>query len=110
MNKVQLIGRLTRDVEVIETKSATKVVKFSLAVRRRNKDEVDFINMVAFGNSAEFIPKYFSKGSQIAVSGRLQVKNYEDKEGNKRTATDVVVEEVYFTESKKDKDDKDLPF
>nr|DAM49389.1 MAG TPA: Single strand binding protein [Caudoviricetes sp.] len=108
MNKVILMGRLVRDPEVRYTQSdqPMAIARFTLAVNRRFKrqgeQDTDFIPCVAFGKQGEFAEKYLSKGRLIAVSGRLQVRNWEDNNGNKRTAIEVVVEEHYFAESKKD--------
>lgn len=107
MNKVLLMGRLTRDPEVRYSNATPPlaVVRYSLAVNRQFKREgqqdVDFINCVAFGKTGEFAEKYFKKGMMIGVCGRLSVSNYEDKETQqKRTSTEVVVEDQYFAESK----------
>ena len=106
INKVILLGRLTRDPEVRYSQSANPVAvaKYGLAVRRQFKKEgqtdVDFINIVAFGKSAEFAEKYFQKGQMVAVTGRLQIGNWEDKEGVKRINVDVIAEEQHFAESK----------
>lgn len=106
MNKVILIGRLVRDPEVRYSNSSEPlaICRYSLAVNRKYKKDTeqtaDFINCVIFGKSGEFAEKYFKKGMQIAVVGRIQVSSYSDKEGNKRWSTDVVVEEQEFTESK----------
>ncbi|MEA4816645.1 MAG: single-stranded DNA-binding protein [Lachnospiraceae bacterium] len=106
MNKVILMGRLTRDPEVRYTQGAESfaVARYSLAVNRRFKRQgeadADFINCVAFGKAGEFAEKYFKKGQMVAVTGRLQVRNWEDQNGQKRVSTDVVVEEQYFAESK----------
>ena len=105
MNKVELVGRLTRDVEIRTTESGTVTARFSIAVSRRFKNaegvyEADFINCVAFGKTAEFIGKYFSKGSMIGVTGRIQTGSYTNKDGQKVYTTDVVVEECEFAESK----------
>lgn len=106
MNKAILMGRLTRDPEVRYSNSAQPlaIVRYSLAVNRQFKREgqpdVDFINCVAFGKTGEFAEKYFKKGQMVAVSGRIQVSNYEDQNGQKRTSTEVVVEDQYFAESK----------
>ena len=108
MNKVILMGNLTRDPEVRYTQSSEPlaVANFSIAVNRRFRREgdtdVDFINCVCFGKQGETIGKYFSKGRRIAVVGRLQVRNWQDNNGNKRVSTDVVVEEFYFCDSKSD--------
>lgn len=105
MNKVHLIGRLTKDPEVrySQGENSTAVARYSLAVDRRFKregdQEADFINCVAFGKNGEFAEKYLHKGMKIAVSGRLQTGSYE-KDGVKHYTTDVVVEEHDFCESK----------
>lgn len=107
MNKVILMGRLTRDPEVRYSQGAEPkaIARYSLAVNRRFKrqgeQDADFIPCVAFGKQGEFAGKYLSKGRLIAVSGRLQVRNWDDNNGNKRTTIEVVVEEQYFAESKK---------
>lgn len=104
MNSVQLIGRLTRDPEVRYTDSGASIARFSLAVDRRFKQEngadADFINIVAFGKTAEFIEKYFHKGMKIALNGRIQTGSYTDKDGKKVYTTDIVAENVEFCESK----------
>jgi single-strand DNA-binding protein len=104
MNKTILMGRLTRDVELKRTQSDMAVANFTLAVNRRfgKGDETDFINIVAWGKTAEFCNNYFEKGRQVAVSGRIQTRNYENKEGQKVYVTEVVAEDVYFADSKKD--------
>ena len=107
MNKVVLMGRLTRDPEVRYTQgNNTAVCSFSLAVNRRFKQEgqpdADFINVVAWAKTAEFVSKYFTKGQQVAVVGRIQTRNYDDKDGKKIFVTEVVAEEVYFADSKKE--------
>lgn len=107
MNKVILMGRLTRDPEVRYSsgENATAVARFSLAVDRRFKREgeqnADFISCVAFGKTAEFIEKYFRKGMRMTLAGRIQTGSYTNKEGNKVYTTDVFVEECEFAESKK---------
>lgn len=108
MNKVILMGRLTRDVEMhySKTENPVAVAKYALAVRRQyskqGETDVDFFNVVAFGKAAEFAEKYFNKGQMVAVSGRLQINNYEDKDKVKRTSIDVIVEEQHFTGGKND--------
>jgi single-strand DNA-binding protein len=107
MNKVILMGRLVREPELrYSNTSNLAVVKFSLAVDRRFKREgqpdADFINCTAFGKTAEFINNYFTKGMRVAITGRLQVSSWEEEPGKKRYSTDVVVEEAYFADSKKD--------
>jgi single-strand DNA-binding protein len=125
MNKVTLIGRLTRDPELRYTTSEKAVVSFTLAVDRFKKGEADFMDCIAWDKRAEVISQYFRKGNKIAVCGRIQVRGYEDKEGNKRRAFEVVVDEFEFMESKKTEtesepetpsqyvevdDDSELPF
>ena len=100
MNKVILMGRLTRDVEMFGQK--TKVARFCLAVDRSyGEDETDFFNCVSFGKQAEFVEKFLKKGIKVLVTGRLQNNNYEDKQGNKVTSTQIITEEIEFAESKK---------
>lgn len=101
MNKCILMGRLTRDVELRQTQSGVAVASFSIAVNRRfQKDETDFINCVAWRQTAEFVAKWFQKGSMVAVVGSIQTRKYTDAEGNERTVTEVVADEAYFTGSK----------
>lgn len=106
MNKVILMGRLVRDPEVRYSQGAepVAVARYTLAANRRFKrqgdQEADFIGCVAFGKAGEFAEKYFKKGQMVSIVGRLQVRSWEDNEGKKRYATDVVVEEQYFAESK----------
>lgn len=108
MNKVILLGRLTRDPEVRFTQSAEPmaICRFTLAVDRSTvKDgerKADFINCISFGNKGETIGQYFHKGNKIAVTGRLQVSEYTDQSHNRRYSTDVVVDEFDFCESKND--------
>lgn len=106
MNKILLLGRLTKEPEIRYSQGAQPlaIARYALAVNRRFKkdgeQEADFIPCVAFGKNGEFAEKFLKKGQQIAVVGRLQVRNWEDSEGHKRTTTEVVVEEQYFAESK----------
>ena len=107
MNKVVLIGRLTKDPEIRYStgENATAIARFSVAVNRRFKNaegnyDADFINCVAFGKTAEFIEKYFAKGSMIALSGRIQTGSYTNKDGARVYTTDIVVEDVEFAGSK----------
>lgn len=104
MNSVQLLGRLTRDPDMRYADSGSTIAKFSLAVDRRFKQEggetADFINCIAFGKTAEFIEKYFTKGLKIALNGRIQTGSYTNKDNVKVFTTDVVVENVEFAESK----------
>lgn len=107
MNKVILVGRLTRDPDVKNTTSGKSVATFTLAVDRRfkNKDgqkEADFIPIVVWGKQAEFAGQYLNKGSRIGTSGRLQVRSYDDKDGNRRYVTEVVADEIEFLSSKND--------
>ena len=98
MNKVFLIGNLTRDPELTETAGGIKICRFSIAVNRRFKTEgqpdVDFFNCTAWGRTAEVICQYLSKGRQIAIQGRLQTRSYQDRNGNNRTSTDVVAKTI----------------
>lgn len=107
MNKVILIGRLTRDPELRETQT-TSVCRYTLAVDRRFKRDgeptADFISCVVFGKPAEFASKYFKKGLKVSVVGNLRTGSYTDNEGVKKYTTDVVVEEQYFVESKAESD------
>ena len=101
MNQCQLMGRLTADPELKTTPQGTSVCAFTLAVDRRfDKKKADFIRIVAWRSTAEFCSKYFHKGQKIAVVGSIQTRSYEDKEGKKRSAVEVVAESVYFAESK----------
>ena len=107
MNKVQLVGRMTRDPEIrySQGENATATARFSVAVNRRFKNaegnyDADFINCVAFGKAAEFVEKYFKKGMAIGLTGRIQTGSYTNKDGQKVYTTDVVVEETEFVESK----------
>lgn len=105
MNKVILMGRLTKDPDTRYTQTTnTQVTRFSLAVNRRfsKEKETDFINIVTWNKTAEFCSKYFKKGQQVGVIGRIQTRNYEDKDGKKVYVTEVIAEEVYFADSKKD--------
>ncbi len=104
MNKVILMGRFTRDPEMRQTGQGTSVVSFTLAVDRRmareGQQSADFVSCVAWSKLAEFICKYFQKGSMIAISGRLQTRTYDDKDGKRQYVTEVVAEEAYFTGSR----------
>lgn len=104
MNRVDIVGRLTRDVEV-RYAGDTAVARFNVAVDRKGKKgEADFISCVSFGKTAEFLEKYFKKGMRIGLSGRIQTGSYE-KDGQKIYTTDVVAEEVEFVESKQNTND-----
>ena len=110
MNQIVIMGRLTRDPELRHTPNGVAVASFTLAVDRgfTPKDggdrQTDFIDVVAWRNTAEFVSKYFTKGQMAAVTGRLQIRDWTDKDGNKRRSAEVVAENVYFTESKKSRD------
>ena len=107
MNKVILLGNLTRDVEIRDY-SNTTVARVGIAVNRPFKNkEVDFFNLVAFNKTAEFLNKYFSKGSRILIEGYLRTSNYEGKDGVKRTATEIIIEQIEFAGAKKDSGDGD---
>ena len=107
LNHIVIMGRLTRDPELRRTGSGTAVASFTLAVERDQKPkeserETDFIECVAWRQTGEFVSKYFSKGRMAVVSGRLQIRGWTDKEGNKRRTAEVVADSVYFADSKKD--------
>ena len=108
MNKVILMGRLTRDPEVRYTQTNnTLVASFSLAVNRRfvrqgEERQADFINIVAWSKTGEFCSKYFKKGQQVGIIGRIQTRTWDDEQGQKRYVTEVVAEEAYFADSRRD--------
>ena len=108
MNKVVLMGRLTRDPEVRYTQTNnTLVASFSLAVNRRfarpgEERQADFINIVAWSKTGEFVSKYFKKGQQVGIIGRIQTRTWDDDQGQKHYITEVVAEEAYFADSKRD--------
>ncbi len=110
MNKIVLLGRLTKDVELRYTTSNTPIGTFTLAVNRRtkveNQPDADFFNIVAWNKTAEFCSKYFKKGQQIALTGRLQTRSYDDKDGKKVFVTEIIAEEVYFADSKTTSEEK----
>lgn len=133
LNRIIVMGRLTRDPELRRTNSGIAVASFTVAVDRDFKTqsgekETDFIDVVAWRNTAEFVSKYFSKGRMAVVEGRLQLRDWTDKEGNKRRTAEIVSDSVYFGDSKRDggdnsgcasassggfdeiEDDGDLPF
>lgn len=109
MNRVDLIGRLTRDNKLEYTTSGKAFLKNAIAVDRRGEG-TDFINLIAWEKTAEFMDKHFKKGSRLGISGRLQSSSYTDKEGKNRTSIDVVVEAVDFCESKNETNNSDNEF
>ena len=110
LNHITIMGRLTRDPELRRTGSGVAVTSFTLAVdrdfgnRENGERETDFIDCVAWRQTGEFVYKYFAKGRMAVVSGRLQIRNWNDKDGNKRRSAEVVADNVYFGDSKKDGD------
>lgn len=123
LNKITLGGRLTADPELKQTQSGVMVCSVGLAVNRRRSEDkqTDFFNLVVWRGTAEFLSKYFKKGSSICVVGPVQIRNWEDTNGNKRTSVDVVADEIYFVDGKNDNqiseelpeelpEDEDLPF
>lgn len=130
LNKIFIMGRLTQDPELRRTQGGNAVTSFALAVDRDFKSadgtkETDFIDVVAWRNTAEFAAKYFTKGRMAVVEGRLQMRDWTDKEGNKRRSAEVVADNIYFGDSKREDapagnsaptfeeiedDDGDLPF
>lgn len=110
LNHITIMGRLTRDPELRHTGSGTPCASFAVAVDRdfgkneNGEKETDFIECVAWRNTADFVSKYFSKGRMAVVSGRLQIRSWTDKEGNKRKTAEVVADQVYFGDSKRDGD------
>nr|DAT62587.1 MAG TPA: Single strand binding protein [Caudoviricetes sp.] len=110
LNKIFIMGRLTRDPELRHTQSGTAVASFSIAVDRDFKDKqtgeraTDFIDVVAWRNTAEFVSRFFSKGRMVVVVGSLQMRDWTDKDGNKRRIAEVIADSVYFGDSKRDGD------
>lgn len=108
LNKVFIMGRMVRDPELRHTQSGTAVASFTLAVERDFKDKTtgerttDFIDCVAWRSTAEFVSRFFAKGRMAVVVGSLQIRAWEDKEGNKRRTAEVIAESVYFGDSKRD--------
>lgn len=114
LNKIMIMGRLTRDPDLRYTQSGTPVASFTVAVDRdyadqNGKRETDFIDCVAWKQGGEFVSKYFSKGSMIVVVGRLQLRDWTDKEGNKRRSAEIVTESTYFGESKRRDSNEERP-
>lgn len=109
LNHITIMGRITKDIELRRTNDGTPVASFTLAVDRdfkgkNGEKETDFIDCVAWKNTAEFVDKYFGKGRMAVVSGRLQIRSWQDKDGNKRRTAEVNADNVYFADSKKDGD------
>ena len=108
LNRIVIMGRLTRDPELRRTQNGTAVTSFSVAVDRDFKSResgekaTDFIDVVAWRQTAQFVCQYFTKGRMAVVSGRLQIRNWTDKEGNKRRSAEVMADNVYFGDSKRD--------
>lgn len=113
MNKTFLIGRLTKDPELRYTESNKAIANFTIAIDRQytnsqGEKETDFINIVTFQKQAENVKKYVSKGSQVAVDGRIQTRNYEDKDGKRIYVTEVIADRVQFLDTKSVKEEKSL--
>lgn len=109
LNRVIIMGRLGRDPELRKTQNGVSVTSFSVACDRDYKPEngereTDWINVTAWRNTADFVAKYFTKGRMALVEGRLQTRDYTDRDGNKRTAVEVIADNVYFGDSKRDAD------
>lgn len=107
LNHITLMGRLTRDPELRRTQNGTAVASFTIAVERDGKGpngekQTDFIDIVVWGASAEFVSKYFAKGRMAIVDGRLQIREWKDRDGNKRRSAEVSAEHIYFGDSKRD--------
>lgn len=115
LNHIVIMGRLTRDPELKTTNSGISVVSFSLAVDRDFADKesgergVDFIDVTAWRHTAEFVSRYFTKGRMAVISGRLQTRNWTDKDGNKRKAVEIVADNVYFGDSKRNDSETTSP-
>ena len=106
LNQIVIMGRMTRDAELRRTSTGTAVASFTVAVDRDfasngAEKETDFIDCVAWRQTGEFVSKYFAKGSMIVVAGRLQIRSWTDKDGNKRRNAEIVADNVYFGESKR---------
>lgn len=115
LNHIVIMGRLTRDPELKTTNNGVPVVSFSIAVDRDFADKesgergVDFIDVTAWRHTAEFVSRYFTKGRMAVVSGRLQTRNWTDKDGNKRKTVEIVAENVYFGDSKRNDSETSAP-
>lgn len=115
MNKVIIIGRNTRDIELKQTLSGSSAIEFSIAVKRAFKNangevESDFFNCISYGKLAETISRYVKKGDQIGIEGRLQTRNYTNREGNKVYVTEIIVENCEFLQSKKQEEPTSTEF
>lgn len=122
LNIITVMGRITKDIELRRTNNGTSVASFTVAVDRDfDKTKTDFIECVAWKNTAEFAAKYFGKGSKVVLSGSLQMRDWEDKNGSKRRNAEIIVNSIYFADSKNannaepqfaevEDDDSDLPF
>lgn len=113
LNRVILMGRLTAEPDYRQTESGTALARFTLAVERdfsgQGKErETDFLDVQTWRGTADFVNKYFHKGQLVAVQGRIQVRNYTDKNGDKRRSWDIVADQVYFAESKRDSGGRDV--
>lgn len=112
LNRVIMMGRLTAEPECKNTQSGTPMVRFTLAVDRDysqgDERQTDFLDIQAWRKTAEFVSKYFHKGQLVAVQGRIQTGSYTDKDGNKRKSWDIVADQVYFAESKRDSGGRDV--
>lgn len=107
LNHIVLMGRLTRDPELRRTQAGTPVTSFTLAVDRdfagqSGDRQTDFVDIIAWRNTAEFVSRYFTKGRRAVVCGRLQIRDWTDKDGNKRRSAEVIAENIYFADSKKE--------
>jgi single-strand DNA-binding protein len=114
LNHITIMGRITKDIELRRTGSGVPVASFTLAVDRDFKEKngekiTDFIDCVAWRNTAEFVEKYFGKGRMAVVSGSLQIRSWTDKDGNKRRVAEVIADNVYFADSKSDSNAKGAP-
>lgn len=111
LNKIVIMGRLTRSPELRHTPAGKSVANFALAVDRDfDKDQTDFIEVVCWGNTADFVNSYFSKGRMAVVIGRLQIREWTDRDGGKRKTAEVVADNVYFGDSKKESDSREPVF
>lgn len=114
LNTITIMGRLTRDPEIRTTSTGKHVASFTLAVERdfaqNGQKETDFLDCVAWNSSAEFVSRYFHKGQLVAVTGRLQIRNWEDNDGAKRKSAEIIVSGTYFAEAKKQAADPTADF